>query len=128
MSSRIASSTNSTSICGTNPSTAPTPATIPSCTRPYSHVSSATPRAPSMLSTPPGTHSPNITSFVKSVAIVPKEIFQPPIAMAYTKNMIAAKIGSPRTLLVTILSILSETVMLSSFFAFTTAFWVMSVI
>ena len=128
ISSSIASSRKSTIICGTNPSTAPTPATIPFWTSPYSHVSSATPIDASTPSRNPGTHSPKITSLVKSVAAVPMETDQLPIAMAYTKNMMTPNIGSPSILLVTILSILSDTVRLSSDAAFLTELFVISAI
>ena len=109
-SSRIERSRKRTNICGTKPITAPTPATIPSWISPYKTVPSSTWRIPRSVSKNPGTHSPKITSLVKSVALVPIETLQPPMAMAYTKNMIRAKIGRPKILLVTILSILSDTV------------------
>ena len=57
------------SICGTNPSTAPTPATIPSRISPCNQ--SQHPIALSPLSIAGGIISPNNTSFVQSVTIAP---------------------------------------------------------
>ena len=68
-SSRIARKKNSTIICGTKPSTAPTPATIPSRINPCNQ--SAQPTAFKKPSTAGGTISPNNTSLVQSVTIVP---------------------------------------------------------
>ena len=57
--SRKASRRNSTSICGTKPSTAPTPATIPSLISPDSHAGESAFSSPSPTSTGmPGTHTP----------------------------------------------------------------------
>ena len=106
ISSKIESNNESTKICGTKPSTAPTPATTPSMTSPYTQP--LTPSADKILSNRFGTHSPNNTSFAQSVPIVPIENGKLPIAMAYIKNMIPAKIGSARIRFVTILSTLSE--------------------
>ena len=67
--SRKARKINSTSICGTNPSTAPTPATIPFRISPCSHAAQFT--ASRADSTAGGIISPKSTSFVQSVTIVP---------------------------------------------------------
>ena len=114
---------NSTSIWGTKPSTAPTPATMPSMIRPYSQ-----PATPMLSKKPPsafGTISPNSTSLVQSVAKVP--MAQPPSAMEvpmdreYIRYITTAKMGSASTRLVTIRSILSETVRCSTRAFFLTA-------
>ena len=63
--SRNASRMKSTSICGTNPRTAPTPATIPSRTNPCSQ--SAQPIPARTFSIAGGIISPNRTSLVQSV-------------------------------------------------------------
>ena len=70
---------NSTSICGTKPSTAPTPATMPSLMRPMSQ--SAQPMETRKPSTAGGTILPKRTSLVQSVAMVPKEKPVLPMAM-----------------------------------------------
>ncbi len=67
--SKNARKMNNTNICGTNPSTAPTPATIPSRIRPLSQ--SAQLILTRKFSIAGGIISPNSTSFVQSVAIVP---------------------------------------------------------
>ena len=67
--SRNAKKKNNTSICGTNPSTAPTPAMMPSKIRLESHC--AHPIVVKNPSTAGGMISPNSTSFVQSVAIPP---------------------------------------------------------
>ena len=79
MSSRMESIRNSTSICGTKPSTAPTPATMPSLMSPTSQ--SAQPMEVKKPSTAGGTISPKRTSLVQSVAMVPKEKPVLPMAM-----------------------------------------------
>ena len=63
--SRNAKKINSTSICGTKPSTAPTPATIPSRISPCNQSAQLT--ATSAFSIAGGMISPNRTSFVQSV-------------------------------------------------------------
>ena len=93
--------------------TAPTPATMPSTTRPVSHgaqpmLSIHAPRFPQI-------HSPTRTSFVQSVAMVPMETGVPPMAMVYTAHMTTTKMGRARMRFVTIRSILSEAV--SAYFA-----------
>ena len=114
---------NRTSICGTKPRTAPTPATMPSMIRPYSQP--ATPMLSRKPPSAPGTISPNSTSLVQSVAKVPMD--QPPSAMEvpmdreYIRNMTSAKMGRASTRLVTIWSILSETVRCSTRAFFLTA-------
>ena len=67
--SRNARKMNNTSICGTNPSTAPTPATIPSRINPCSQ--SAQLMLTRKLSIAGGMISPNSTSLVQSVTKVP---------------------------------------------------------
>ncbi len=67
--SRNARKINRTNICGTNPRTAPTPATIPSRIRPFSK--SAVPMDSRKPSTAGGIISPKRTSFVQSVTQVP---------------------------------------------------------
>ena len=105
-------------ICGTNPRTEPTPATMPFIIRSYSHCAiTGAPSAPRRkLSKNAGTHSPNKTSFAQFVPIVPIENGKFPIAIAYIKNITTAKIGRARMRFVTIRSILSETVSLPAFF------------
>ncbi len=57
--SKNARKIKSTNICGTNPSTAPTPAIMPSIIRPYSHGAQlALCRACSTKTGIPGTHTP----------------------------------------------------------------------
>ena len=57
--SRKARKIKSTSICGTNPSTAPRPATIPSRISPLSHSAQPTASRPFSISAgTPGTHTP----------------------------------------------------------------------
>ena len=68
-SSKNARKRNSTSICGTNPSTAPTPLMIPSTSSPVSH--GAHPIASNTLCAPGMIHAPNNVSFVQSVKSVP---------------------------------------------------------
>ena len=114
MSSRTASRRKRTSIWGTKPSTAPTPAMIPSRISPWSQ--SAQPMAARKLPTALGTQSPKSTSLAQSVPMVPMEMVQPPMAMAYTRNMTTAKRGSASTRLVTMRSILSEVVIPVRFF------------
>ena len=60
---------NSTSICGTKPSTAPTPEMIPSTIRPVNQ--SAHPIPSKKLCAAGMIHSPNSVSFVQSVKIAP---------------------------------------------------------
>jgi len=67
--SRNARNANSTSICGTKPSTAPTPEITPSTIRPVSQ--SAHPMFSNKLCAPGMIHSPNSVSFVQSVKIEP---------------------------------------------------------
>ena len=67
--SRNARKINNTSICGTKPSTAPTPATIPS--RINSLSQSAQPIETSTFSIAGGIISPNSTSLVQSVTNAP---------------------------------------------------------
>ena len=98
----MASSRKSTSICGTNPSTAPTPAKMPSESRPTSQ--SERPRPSKKAREPSVSHSPPSTSLVQSVRKVPNG----PMAIQYTPNMMTPKMGRASTRLVTILSILSE--------------------
>ena len=69
-SSSNASIKNSTSIWGTKPSTAPTPATMPSDTSPVSH--SAQPQLSSRDREPSWSHALPSTSLVQSVRKVPK--------------------------------------------------------
>ena len=77
--SRNARKINSTSICGTNPNTAPTPATIPSRISPCSHPAHPTAFSPASITegilgmlSPKRLHpSPNTPSFAQSVAHVP---------------------------------------------------------
>ncbi len=104
--SKNARNANNINICGTNPSTAPTPATIPSRIRLCSQ--SAQPIAVSPCSIAGGISVPNKTSFVQSVTKAPTVVTD----TKYTINMTKAKIGSASHLFVTILSILSDTVKL----------------
>ena len=67
--SKKARKINNTNICGTNPKTAPTPATIPSRISPCNQ--SAQPIAFNPLSIAGGMISPNNTSFVQSVTNAP---------------------------------------------------------
>ena len=67
--SKKAKNKNNTNICGTNPSTAPTPATIPSRIKPCNQ--SAQPMATKPFSIAGGIISPNSTSLVQSVTNVP---------------------------------------------------------
>ncbi len=67
--SKNARKMNSTNICGTNPSTAPTPPTMPSSINPCSQ--SAQLILTRTFSMAGGMISPNSTSFVQSVAILP---------------------------------------------------------
>ena len=67
--SRKARNKNRTSICGTKPSTAPTPPTIPSAIRLVSQP--AQPIASKAPVTPGISHSPNNVSFVHPVSISP---------------------------------------------------------
>ena len=108
-----------TRICGTKPSTAPTPASIPSMIRPYSQP--LTWRAERIVSKSQGIHSPNKTSLAQLVPIVPIENGKFPIAIAYIKNMMTTKIGIARIRLVTIRSMRSERLILCfpAFFFFT---------
>ena len=105
---------NRTSIWGTKPRTAPTPAKIPSATRPVSQ--SAQPRPSRMEREPSTSHSLPRTSLVQSVRNEPKG----PMAIQYTAHMITAKMGRARTRLVTNWSILSEVVRLCLAAFFTT--------
>ena len=106
MSSRMASIKKSTSIWGTKPSTAPTPARAPSQIRPMSTSLTPQPsRAARGISTSQAVPS---TSLVQSVRKVPKG----PMAIQYTANMTTAKMGRARIRLVTTRSILSEVLML----------------
>ena len=68
-SSSSASMKKSTSICGTNPITAPTPPTMPPTISPLSQGATftASNQAPRL----PAIHSPKNVSLVKSVTIVP---------------------------------------------------------
>ena len=94
-----------------NPSTEPTPFITPSTTRETTHPDA--PRLSRPFFAPGIIHSPNSVSLAQSVRGVP--ILE--IASQYTRYMIATKIGSAKSLLVTILSILSE-VESFSWFAF----------
>ena len=102
---------NRTSIWGTKPSTAPTPAKIPSEMRPTSQ--GAAPQPSRMALEPSVSQAPPSTSLAQSVRKVPMAMppsaTDLPMARAYTRNITMAKMGSARMRLVTILSILSET-------------------
>ena len=67
--SRNARKMNNTSICGTKPSTAPTPEIIPSMINPLSHA--AHPMLSKNDCAPGIIHSPNKVSFVQSVKNAP---------------------------------------------------------
>ena len=67
--SRKAKKANNTSICGTKPSTAPTPLIIPSTISPDSHGAQLIASKP--FCTAGIIHSPNNVSFVQSVKIEP---------------------------------------------------------
>ena len=67
--SKNARNKKSTSICGTKPSTAPTPEIIPSTIRPVSHA--AQPAFSSSDCAPGMIHSPNRVSLVQSVRMAP---------------------------------------------------------
>ena len=67
--SKIARKKNRTNICGTKPSTAPTPEMIPSTIRPVNQ--SAQPIPSKKLCAAGMIHSPNSLSFVQSVKIPP---------------------------------------------------------
>ena len=108
-SSRIDRQRNTHAICGVNPSTDPTPFITPSTTRDITHPDA--PRLSSPVLAPGLIHPSNSVSLAQSVRGVP--IFE--IASQYTRYMIATKIGRAKSLLVTILSILSEVVSFSWF-------------
>ena len=114
MSSRMESIRNSSSICGTKPMTAPTPAMMPSQTSPTSQsatLPSMRPRAPSTA------HSLTSTSLVQSVRKVPSG----PMAIQYTAAMTTTKMGRAAMRFVTMRSMRSEAVILSPLLFFFTA-------
>ena len=108
--SKKARKINNTNICGTNPKTAPTPATIPSRISPCNQ--SAQPIAFNPLSIAGGMISPNNTSFVQSVTNAPTVVTD----TKYTMVITTAKIGNAAHLFVTMRSILSEVVSFSLVF------------
>ena len=87
--SRNARSRNKTSICGTNPSTAPTPATIPSRIKPLSQSAhSIASKTDSIRTGIPGTHIP------KSSEAGPSSPYFSTIAFAVATSSSVKSIGS----------------------------------